>query len=328
MRDMRSWSHEARSSQHPASHLQQATDSRLRYTTGHLGGLRRFAVAITVLTLLGHTVLGFEQSYAQPLVAVVTAYLMQILLECVSAWCEQRRPHFTGGLVPFVDFLLSAHITALSITMLLYFNDRLWVVAFATAVGIGSKTLFRVPVGAASRHFFNPSNFGVSVILLLFPWVGLAMPWQYSAGVTGIIDWLLVALIFTLGTFINSRYTGRILVVIGFLAGFILQAVLRALLFDTTLFATLMPATGVPAMIYTFYMVPDPSTTPSRPWAQVIFGGSVAAVYCLLMALHVVFGLFFALTIVCAVRGLGMYVMAITANRPKLRLAPAGPPAA
>ena len=34
-----------------------------------LGGLRRFAVAITIFTLLGHLWFGFEQSYAQPLVA-------------------------------------------------------------------------------------------------------------------------------------------------------------------------------------------------------------------------------------------------------------------
>ncbi len=31
-----------------------------------LGALRRFAIAITVLNVLGHTVLGFEQSLAQP----------------------------------------------------------------------------------------------------------------------------------------------------------------------------------------------------------------------------------------------------------------------
>ncbi|HEX7771805.1 MAG TPA: hypothetical protein VF435_05245, partial [Pyrinomonadaceae bacterium] len=40
---------------------------------------------------------------------------------------------------------------------------------------------------------------------------------------------------------------------------------------------------------------------------QIAFGFSVAAVYGLLMVTHVVFGLFFALSIVCAVRGLGMY---------------------
>ena len=30
--------------------------------------------------------------------------------------------------------------------------------------------------GGGTRHFFNPSNLGISVTLLLFPWVGLMMP--------------------------------------------------------------------------------------------------------------------------------------------------------
>ena len=34
--------------------------------------------------------------------------------------------------------------------MLLYANDRLWLIAFAAAVGIASKTLIRVPVGHAA----------------------------------------------------------------------------------------------------------------------------------------------------------------------------------
>jgi len=55
--------------------------------------------------------------------------------------------------------------------------------------------------------------------------------------------------------------------------------------------------------------------TPGRPWAQVVFGASVAAVYLIFMRLHIVFGLFFSLTIVRAVRGVGLYVMAFTASR-------------
>jgi hypothetical protein len=53
--------------------------------------------------------------------------------------------------------------------------------------------------------------------------------------------------------------------------------------------------------------VTDPATTPAGRRDQIAFGLSVAAVYGLLMVTHVVFGLFFALTLVCGVRGLGMY---------------------
>ena len=55
-------------------------------------------LAITILNVLGHFVLGFEQSWAQPLVAVFTAYSVELILEALSAWTQRRRPHFAGGL--------------------------------------------------------------------------------------------------------------------------------------------------------------------------------------------------------------------------------------
>jgi hypothetical protein len=203
--------------------------------------------------------------------------------------------------------------------MLLYYNDRLWVVAFATAMAIGSKTVFRAPIGSGTRHVFNPSNLGISVTLLLLPWVGLAMPWQFTAALGGVGDWLLPALIAGVGTFLHGRYTQRLPVIAAFLGGFVLQALVRALVFQAPLIAMLAPATGPAAVIYAFFMLPDPATTPERLRAQVAFGAGVAAVYLVLVILHVVFGLFFALTIVCAARGLGLYAGALVAH---LRSAP------
>src|SRR5262245_1976193 len=128
------------------------------YQADRLGGLRRFAVAITALNLLGHIWFGFEQAWAHPLVGLATAYSCELLLEALEARCHRRTPKFAGGFRQSVDFLLSAHISGLAIAMLLYTNDRLWPVAFATAAAIGSKWLFRAPVRGNSRHFFNPSN--------------------------------------------------------------------------------------------------------------------------------------------------------------------------
>jgi hypothetical protein len=286
-----------------------------RYTPGHLAALRRFAVGITTITILGHAYLGFEQSYAQPLVALATAYGMQLLLESLDAWCSGRRVRFAGGLLELVDFLLAPHITGLATAMLLYYNDRLWVVAFATGVAIASKTIFRAPVGAGSRHVFNPSNFGISVTLLVFPWVGLVFPWQFTAALGRVGDWVVPAVIIGLGGFINGRYNKRLPLIAGFLAGFLLQLLVRMLVFQMPFLAMVAPVTGVAAMIYLFFMLPDPATTPEQPWAQVAFGASVAAVYLVLVTLHIVFGLFFALTIVCAARGLSLYAVAIAARR-------------
>jgi len=286
-----------------------------RYSTNLLGGLRRFAAAITVLTILGHAFLGFEQSIAQPLVALATAYSVQLLLEWLTAWAQNRRPVFAGGVGDLVTFLLPAHITGLAIAMLLYYHERIWDVSFASALAISSKTLFRVPVGETTRHFFNPSNFGITMMLLLCPWVGLAIPWQFTAGLTGAGDWLFVVIILCLGSMINIRYTQRIFVVIGFLTGFVVQALVRVAVFDASLLGVFMPATGIPAWIFTFYMVPDPATTPNARWPQFLFGAAVGLVYLVLVSLHVANGLFYALTIVCAFRGLGQLIIALTTQR-------------
>jgi len=276
--------------------------------TNRLGGLRRFAIAITVLNVLGHAFFGFEQSLAQPLVALAAAYSVELLLEFIDARCNRRSLRFMGGGArKFVDFLLSAHITALACAMLLYANERFGPVIFASVVAICSKCLLRASAGNGTRHFFNPSNFGITITLLAFSWVSVAPPYQFTENMTGTGDWILPAVIVCTGTFLNARFTRRLPLIAAWLGGFVAQAALRSLFLDTPFGAALIPMTGVAFILYTFYMVTDPATTPEGRREQITFGFSVAAVYGLLMVAHVVFGLFFGLTIVCALRGMGMY---------------------
>jgi enediyne biosynthesis protein E5 len=285
-----------------------------------LGGLRRFAIAITILNILGHTVLGFEQSLAQPLAALAAAYATEILLELIDARAKGRAPNFLGGVRNLVDFLLSAHITGLAVAMLVYSNERIWPIVLGTVVAIVSKSILRVPIGAGSRHFFNPSNLGITVTLLLFPWVGIAPPYHFTENLGTVGDLLLPAVIIVSGTFLNARFTHKLPLIGAWLAGFFAQGLIRSLIFDTPPLAGLVPMTGVAFILYTFYMVTDPATTPSEPKAQVVFGLSVAATYGLLMFTHVVFGLFFALTIVCAVRGATLYAKAYLALKERTRI--------
>lgn len=272
--------------------------------------LRRFALAITVLNLLGHTVLGFEQSTWQVVVALGSAYSLELLLALVSPHPEARRRAFGCGWRGFIDFLLPAHITGLAVAMLLYANERLWVIAFAAVTAIGSKVLFRAPYRAGSRHFLNPSNFGIAATLLFFPWVGVAPPYQFTEEISGAWDWVLPALIVCTGSLLNWKLTRRMPLIAGWLLGFFLQAVLRHSSDGTPLPAALMPMTGLAFVLFTFYMVTDPMTTPGEgnPLGQVAFGASVAGLYGVFVACHIVFGMFFALAIVCGVRGLCLYL--------------------
>ena len=272
--------------------------------TGHdkqdrLAGLRRFAVAITVLNVLGHLWFGFEQSWATPFAAVATAYATEILLEGVDSRLNNRRPRFKGTVRTFIDFLLSAHISGLAVGMLLYANDSLLAVAYGAIVAIASKAVFRMRTG---RHFFNPSNFGITVVLVSCPWVGIVPPYHFTENLGAVGSCVLPAAIICSGTFLNARFTKRIPLILAWVTGFALQAIGRWYVQETPFLAGFMPMTGVAFLLYTFYMITDPATTPDGTVGQVVFGGSVAAVYGLLVLMNVVFGMFFALTIVCAAR--------------------------
>ena len=276
-----------------------------------LPALRRFAFAITLLNVLGHTVLGFEQSWAAPLVGIGAAYATEIALELIAAWQQGRRPRFLGGgTVGAVDFLLSAHITGLAVSMLLYTGERLAPVAFAAVVAIGSKYIFRVPApgpvagrGGGSRHFLNPSNFGITLTLLLFSYVGITQPYMFTEKLNAVGSWVLPGVLVCAGTFLNGRFTHKLPLVAGWVGGFVLQALVRWWLFGNLPLASLMPLTGVALLLFTFYMVTDPATTPVPRWRQVGFGAAVAATYGVLLAAHVVFTPFFALTVVAFGRG-------------------------
>jgi hypothetical protein len=278
-----------------------------------LAALRRFATAISVLTCLGHAVLGFEQAYAHVAAALATAYGVELVLEVVDARACGRPAAFRGGALRLIDFLLPAHITGLACAMLLYPNERLGPIVFAAAFGVASKSVLRARIGTSRRHFMNPSNAGIAATLLAFPWVGVAMPYQFTEELHGAADWLLPLVFVCVGSFLNARFTRRIPLIAGWLGGFAVQAVVRAAWFDVRLVAALIPMTGVAFVLFTFYMVPDPGTTPARPRDQVWFGAAVALAYGALQVLHVVYGLFFALAIVCSARGCVLWARELAA---------------
>jgi len=298
------------------------------YEKKRLGGLWRFAIAISILNILGHTWLGFEQAWAHPLVGLAAAYAMELGIETVDALANRRRPRYLGTLRTFAEFLLSAHITGLAVSMLLYPNQRFWVIAFAAATAIASKAVIRVQVGVApggrplTRHVLNPSNFGIAATLLLFPWVGIAPPYHFTENAGTVFHWVLPLLIIVSGSFLNTKFTERVPLIAAWALCFAAQAIIRSVVQGLPIEAALLPMTGLAFVLFSFYMVTDPATTPSSPKAQVLFGASVAATYCALMLFHVVFGLFFALAIVTATRGLWLFALSrATAPSPAAQIA-------
>ncbi len=266
--------------------------------------LRRFAISISIFNILGYTVLGFEQPWLWPVIALATGYATEVGLEIIGARTEGRAPRFTGnGMRGLVEFLFPAHITALAVNMLTYVNDQILVMMFGVMVAIGAKWLLRAPVRGRLRHFMNPSNFGIAIILVLFPWASIAPPYHFTENITGPIDWLVPAIILVAGTMLNAKLTGRMWLIMAWLSVFVLQAVVRGLILDTSIPGALAPMTGVAFVLFSNYMITDPGTSPSKPASQMAFGAGVAVVYGLLTGASIAYGLFFATAIVCLVRG-------------------------
>jgi hypothetical protein len=291
--------------------------------------LRRFAMSITVLNIVGLTVLGFEQAYATPVVAVLTGYVVELVLETIEARASRRRPRYAGSVKNMMDFLLPAHITGLACSMLLYANSDLYPIMFAVTVAVSSKYVIRVTVNGRSRHALNPSNFGIAATLLLFPWVGIAPPYEFTERVGEPFNWLIPIAILGAGTMLNGKLTHKMPLIAAWVGGFALQAVIRTSIEHTATLSALLAMSGTAFVLFTNYMITDPGTTPSRPWRQVMFGVATAAIYGLLVYLHVVFGLFFALVIVCAVRTLGLSGLSYYRRWPRraeVTPAAAGPP--
>lgn len=275
--------------------------------------LRNFAISISVFNLAGYLFLGFEQPWLWPLVALATAYALELLLETVGTRGDGQRPRFLGnGVRGLVEFLYPAHITGLAVNMLLYVNDQVLVMMFAVMVAISGKWLLQAPVRGRMRHYMNPSNLGIAVVLLIFPWVSIAPPYHFTEYLSGIGDWVVPAAILVFGTMLNAKLTRRMWVVVGWVGVFALQAVIRGVVFDTAIPSALAVMTGVAFVLFTNYMITDPGTTPSRPLSQFAFGGGTAALYGLLTGLHVAYGIFLALAAVCLIRGGFLWALEIS----------------
>src|SRR5690606_33719264 len=76
--------------------------------------LRMFATSITVFTVAGHLLLGFEQSPATPLAALLVGYTLDLVLETLDARARGRAPGYSGGPRALVDHLLPTHIAGLA----------------------------------------------------------------------------------------------------------------------------------------------------------------------------------------------------------------------
>jgi hypothetical protein len=290
-----------------------------------VSALRRFAVSITVLTVIGHLLLGFETSWAQQVVAMGTSVVLTVVLEGVDALALGRRPQFAKGLNSCVTFVLPAYISGMAIGLLLYASDLLWPFAFAATVSAASKYLFRAPVKGRMRHFMNPSNLGIATTLVLFPHVGVGLPYMFTENTAGALDWIIPGLLLASGLMLNLTLTGKGPLVGAWLGGFALQAAVRHVVTGVALPAALSPMTGAAFLLFSNYMITDPGTSPAKPRNQVVFALVAAAFYGVIIEAHLVYGLFFCVIATCVLRGALLWAIELRATGRRIGPVTIGP---
>jgi enediyne biosynthesis protein E5 len=208
-----------------------------------------------------------------------------IIASCATQWLGSvliaTRPDFKSPL-----------ITALSLTLLLR-ADAIWPLAAAAAIAIGSKFALRL----GGKHVFNPANIGI-VAMVLFTDVAWTTPGQWGTAV-----WF-AALLAGAGLFVTYR-SARFDVPLVFLGVYAALVLGRALWLGDPLAIPLLRLENGALILFAFFMISDPKTSPDGAIARAVFaGGAAVLAYLMMFHFYIADGLFYALAIMCIARPL------------------------
>jgi Na+-transporting NADH:ubiquinone oxidoreductase subunit NqrB len=215
--------------------------------------------SLSTLLLYGLLWLHFDVSPVQIIVTIGTAILTQY-----AGARFYNLPSFDPK---------SPLISALSLCLLLR-TDHLAVAALAAFIAIGSKFVIRW----RDKHLFNPTNF--ALVIMLAGGLGWISPGQW-----GQVAWF-GFLIACLGSLVVTR-AARADVTLAFLTFYVGLLFARALWLGDPLTIPLHQIESGALLIFSFFMISDPKTTPDSRAGRIVFALMVA-----LAALYVQFGFF------------------------------------
>jgi enediyne biosynthesis protein E5 len=201
--------------------------------------------------LLAYGVLGleFDVRWDVALVAVVTAIGVQAL---GTRWAGL--PKFDAR---------SPLISSLSLALLLR-TESIALAAIAAAIAIGSKFLLR----SRDKHLFNPTNLALVALLLTTNRVWVS-PGQWG-------HWAFFGfLIAALGTLVVQRAT-RADVTLAFLGAYAALLFGRTVYLGDPLAIPLHQLKSGALLLFAFFMISDPKTTPNSRAGRIVFAGAVA----------------------------------------------------
>jgi Na+-translocating ferredoxin:NAD+ oxidoreductase RnfD subunit len=227
---------------------------------------------ITCILLAGHLSFGILESYQKTSLAIVTSILLELVL---------GRIFFHKWVHP-----ASAYITGISVGILIR-SPAFWPYALCSAVSITSKYVLRIK----GRHLWNPSNFGISVMLFMAAETVATLSIQW-----GNYLWPMLV-IWALGSMIIWRLR-RFHITGIYVASFIAFAFLRSWMTRSPWQSEIAPITGPMYQLFIFFMITDPKTTVRSSTGQCVVVFLVALLEMVLRLYQVVYAPFYALFLV------------------------------
>jgi hypothetical protein len=177
---------------------------------------------------------------------------------------RKKFPPLAGTTGGFTSWGLSAFITALSLCLLLKTNHQSTSL-LAAFLAVSSKYIFRI----RQKHLFNPSAFGMAATFLVSGDAWLS-PGQWGNGT------VLFFLVLTLGTIVVTRVQ-KLDCSLSFLLTF------GALLYGRQVLSLGWPTdyflhsvSSGSLLLFSFFMISDPKTTPNHPLARVLWAMLIA----------------------------------------------------
>jgi hypothetical protein len=180
----------------------------------------------------------------------------------------------------------SAYISGISAGILIR-SPFWWPYFFASFISILSKYVLRIH----GRHIWNPTNFGVSAMVLLAPATVTVLSIQWGNAVAP------MAVIWILGSVIVWR-VGRAHISATYVVAFFLFSFVRSAMTGVPWLATVAPITGPMYQLFVFFMITDPKTTVRSKRGQCVVVVLVAFVEMVMRLAEVVYAPFYALFVV------------------------------
>jgi Na+-translocating ferredoxin:NAD+ oxidoreductase RnfD subunit len=227
---------------------------------------------ITCILAAGQVSFGFLESYSRTALAILTALVTELVLGRIF-WGQW--PH-----------LASAYVSGISVGILLR-SPAFWPYAVCSALSLTSKYVLRVQ----GRHLWNPSNFGICVLLWLAPDVVASLSVQWG-------NFLLPMLVvWILGSVIIWQVK-RFHICATYVVSFVLFASMRSGITGHPFLAEVAPITGPMYQLFIFFMITDPKTTVQTTWGQCVVVFLVALVETVLRLHESVYAPLYALFLV------------------------------